>query len=123
MTRTMFLLSACVLWSASSPAATWSGTLVNADCYRSLQRNVNPDDTEPSADTDVNSDIRYCAPSLKTRHFAVIDSVGEVFELDDAADSRAAALVRSAQKQKRIHVTVTGQLSGQRLHADTISTF
>jgi hypothetical protein len=109
------------LSATSAFAETWSGMLVNAKCYAAEQRNVNPLDTETAVDTDKGAEIRYCAPKLKTKFFAVVERDGGALRFDPAGDAKAAAFVQSAGKQRMYAVAVTGQLSGKRIQVESIS--
>lgn len=120
----MLLKSVVVLFVLSASAAfaaSWTGVLVDSGCYAAEQRNVNPTDTETSVDVDVNSEIRYCSPSAKTKSFTFVDPVGETYRLDPAGNVKAADLVRRTGKRSRFEVSVTGQRNGKAIQVDSIS--
>lgn len=97
--------------SVLSFAASWSGSLVDAHCYQTEQRNKNPLDTETYVDRDWGYIIHYCSPTAKTKSFAVVDPYGESLDLDAAGNTKAADLVPKTGKKTRMYVTVTGQLT------------
>jgi hypothetical protein len=93
-------------------AATWSGMLVDSNCYASEQRNVNSKDTLTNVDRDQNLEIQMCYAKPHTKSFAVVDQNGGSFGLDAAGNAKAAALVQGANLHHRVYVTVTGQMTG-----------
>jgi hypothetical protein len=102
-------------------AETWSGFLVNSSCYESLESNHNPNDTETYVDRDRGAEVRYCAPSTKTKSFAVVEQDGESFTLDPAGNVQAAALVRQTGKKQLWPVNVTGQRQKGQVKVSSIS--
>jgi hypothetical protein len=101
-------------------AGSWSGALVDSNCYDTLNRNVNPWETSPGA-RDWNQEIRYCAPNKKTKTFAVVQEDLTRLKLDSNGNSKAAELVRKTGKKSGYGVVVTGQVSGKILKVDSIS--
>jgi hypothetical protein len=99
---------------------TWSGVLVDADCYAREERNVNPKDTTFDVDRDRDSEIRYCLPSSKTRTFAVVQQNGQSITLDSNGNAKAAAIVPKTSKKSRIHVTVNGQKADHEVRVESI---
>lgn len=97
--------------SAVSFAASWSGSLVDAHCYHTEQRNKNPFDTETYVDRDWGYVIHYCSPTAKTKSFALVDPYGDSLDLDAAGNTQAEQLVPKTGKKMRMYVTVTGQLT------------
>jgi hypothetical protein len=107
--------------AATALAATWPGMLVDSKCYAAEQRNVNPTDTQAAVDTDKAYEIRYCAPKLKTKSFAVVRSDGSALRFDSTGDAKASAYVQSAGKQRVYEVAVTGEWNGKRIQVESIS--
>jgi len=103
---------------AAAPAfgATWTGYLVDSKCYGAEERNVNPWDTAPHADSDMDQEIRYCAVKPKTRAFAVVGADWNRLKFDAEGNAQAAELARKAAKTRFLRVDVTGYL-----HQDTIA--
>jgi hypothetical protein len=101
-------------------AESWSGALVDSNCYDTLDRNVNPFETSPGA-RDWSMQIRYCAPNRKTKTFAVVLEDLTRLKLDSNGNSKAAELVRKAGKKSRFVVAVSGEVSGKILKVDSIS--
>lgn len=113
-------LAALLCFAVPVAAGTWSGVLVDAACYASEERNINPDDTNPHADRDMDREIRYCSPDPKTKAFAVVEDDWGSFDLDPGGNSQAAALVRKAGKRALYRVTVTGRRHKNRVDVDSI---
>jgi hypothetical protein len=101
-------------------AGSWSGVLVDADCYAREERNVDPKNTTFDVDRDRDLEIRYCLPSPKTKSFAVVQFSGQSFKLDSAGNAKAAEIVPKTTKKSRIHVTVTGQMVKNVVSVDSI---
>jgi hypothetical protein len=118
MTRVMLLLCLSALLSL---AESWPGSLVDSKCYAAEQRNVNPTDTLTNVDRDGNREIRYCAPSARTKFFAVVPSEGPALKLDSAGNTKAAELVRITGKKSRLVVAVTGEINKNTVKVDSIS--
>lgn len=102
-------------------AETWSGPLVDSKCYGAVQRNVNPTDTQTYVDRDIGSEIRYCAPTHKTKYFAIVGEYGTRLKLNDTGNAKAAELVRNVNKRQMLQVAVTGQMVGKEIKVDSIS--
>jgi hypothetical protein len=112
-------LLAC-LASLPGLAANWRGALVDAKCYASMQRNVNPAETHP-ASTDTGRAIRYCSPNQKTKWFAIVQQDGVVLSLDPTGNQKAAALFLKVGKRSPYPVHAKGEKSGDTLNIDEIS--
>ncbi|HKD09369.1 MAG TPA: hypothetical protein VKB79_25920 [Bryobacteraceae bacterium] len=116
-------LVVCMASLASAP--TWSGDLVDAGCFQSEQRNVNPDYVSMPGATDLGFDIRACYPRPgKSRRFVVVLTGGESYRLDAAGNSEAAKLVDMAGKRGKKHyfvVTITGTISKDQINVDSIA--
>jgi hypothetical protein len=129
MARWIWLAALTYLSPAISLAGSWTGTLVDAKCYASEERNVNPTDTLTAVDRDTNLHIRYCAPTPKTKAFALLQHDGLSFTLDAAGNAKAAELVRLNERavgktrgsRPRFAVAITGSLSTHRIQVDSIS--
>jgi len=67
-----------------------------------------------------NQEIRYCAPSAKTKAFAVVRHDGLSFNLDYVGNAKAAELMRKIGKKSRLTVVVTGvEISGHTIKVDS----
>ena len=102
-------------------AETWSGYLVDARCYASQERNVNPFDGNFNTNHNRGYEIRVCRPSTKTKSFVVVNSDGSSFELAPSGNAKAAALIQRAPKEPDIAVTVTGEKHKEGVTADSIT--
>jgi hypothetical protein len=90
-------------------AGTWSGILVDSNCYASELRNTNKDPT--TVERDMNTEVRYCAPKPHTKVFAVVLPDWDNHTLDSTGSIKAAELVRQSGKKSLLEVTVTGDLT------------
>ncbi len=95
---------------------SWTGFLVDADCYQSASTN-----TKPGQQRDRNKDIKQCAPSATTTSFRFMDRGGETFKLDTAGNAKAVEAVHKAPGRSPMEVTVTGSRSDDTLKVDSMS--
>jgi len=102
-------------------AESWSGVLVDSKCWTNEEHNINPRDTTLFVDRDRNLEIRFCAPSPKTKSFVIVPADGVGLQLDSAGNGRAADVVRNAGKEPIYRVAITGNLAQNMLHVDSIS--
>lgn len=121
MGSTRRLIVVLIFASAAAFPATWSGVLVDSNCYAAEERNVNPHDSLTAVDRDKYQEFWYCSPTKKTRLFAVVQNDGAVVPLDPAANPKIEEVVRQAGKQLPFAVTVTGERSDHVVRVDTIS--
>jgi hypothetical protein len=76
-------------WSQTSRRLpTWSGLLVDAGCFRSVEDNHNVSDSPVLKD--VGLEVRLCHPKVKTHSFAIVQSDGQAVALDSAGNTQAA---------------------------------
>jgi hypothetical protein len=122
MKLTIITLAAFVcLVSTPAFAQTWSGFLVNSECYESRLHNTDPWDTSIYVDRDKDSDIRLCSPNAKTKSFALVDHDGLSFKLDPAGNAKAAEIARQAVKKQFLKVVVTGEKSKDTIQVNSIA--
>jgi hypothetical protein len=100
-------------------AGSWSGILVDSNCYASEERNVTKN--YGTVEQDVNMEVRACIPKAHTKAFALILRDGDKLELDSAGNAKAAELVRNAAKRTLIRVTVTGDADKQVIKTSLIA--
>ena len=117
-TGRIFVLSSFLM----SPifAGSWSGVLVDAACYASEERNVDPKNTTFDVDRDRDFEVRYCLPTPKTKWFAVVQQSGQSLTLDANGNTKAAEIVPGKGRKSRIHVTVTGQMTMHQVKVNSI---
>ena len=115
ISRFAFLLS---LTSVPSFAASWTGALVDATCYATAQHNVSHG--HPGS-TNTKRAIQSCSPNEKTTSFAVVQQVGETFNLDADGNEKARELVRKEGKKSMFMVSITGDKTEDTLKVSTIS--
>jgi hypothetical protein len=102
-------------------AGTWTGFLVDSDCYARQERNVNPFDSNFETNHDRGFSVIACRPTAKTKLFAVVDSDGQSVNLDAPGNANAVDLVKRAGSPSTLTVTVTGQKHDKTFAVDTIS--
>jgi len=102
-------------------AQSTTGFLVDSDCYESLERNVNPWDTNTYVDRDRDWEVRYCSPDRKTKSFTLVNHDGLSFKLDPAGNAKAAEILGSARKKSVLEVSVTGEVSRAAIKVSVIS--
>jgi hypothetical protein len=121
--KIMMVVLAALAWQAATPAAprSWSGFLVNSDCYESRVHNTDPWDTSTYVDRDKDADVRNCSPNAKTKYFEFVDRDGVNFRLDAAGNAKAEEVVRNNGKQKYLEVTITGEPSKQTIQVESIT--
>jgi ribosomal protein S17 len=112
-----------VLLLGSSPALAenWTGYLVDANCYASEERNVNPFAPSFDANHDRAYEIRVCRPKIRTRKFAVVNANGQSFQLDSSGNVKAADFVRRTGEKRLLNVTVTGDRHEKTVTVESIS--
>ena len=113
--RLSFLLS---LASVLSFAASWTGALVNSECYASLQSNTS---NVPPGSHDTRRAIRYCSPNEKTKSFSVVVHGGVTFNLDSDGNEKARELVLKKGKKSPYMVNVKGEMTQNTFKVNTIS--
>lgn len=114
------------LVSVLGSSTTTLGYLVDARCFQSEERNVNPDYIGMPAARDLDFEIRSCFPRAnKTRTFIAVRPNGEIFRLDTVGNTQAAKLVNAAGKpgkrQRYFVVKVTGTISNDTIQVDSIA--
>jgi hypothetical protein len=114
--RLAFLLS---LASVMTFAASWSGALVDAECYATLQRNTKQGSHPGSMDT--KRPIRYCSPKEKTKSFSVVQQSGTILNLDADGTVKARELVMKEGKKSPYMVDITGEMTQDTIKVETIS--
>lgn len=109
-----------LLISAPAFAESWSGILVDSNCYISEERNVNKNTS--SIEHDVNLEVRLCAPNSGTKEFGIVLVDPDFLRLDSDGNARAAELLHNAGKRSMLRVTVTGGRAKDTIKASSIST-
>ena len=112
------ILLCAVFASTIVSAESWTGFLVDADCYNRERRNTRP--AERSVDQDTDYEVRYCAPSAKTKTFELVDRDGRPIMLDQQGSAKAADLVRSRTEKAPVEVIVNGSRTGNVVKVDSI---
>jgi ribosomal protein S17 len=112
-----------VLLFASTPllAENWTGYLVDAKCYASEERNVNPFAPSFDANHDRAYEISVCRPKVRTKEFTVIDVNGQSFKLDPSGNAKAAEFVREIGQKRLLYVKVTGDRHDKTITVESIS--
>jgi hypothetical protein len=101
-------------------AESWTGALVDSNCYDSLERNSNPFETSPGA-RDRDYQIRYCSPKTKTKKFGIVLDDWTRLMLNPAGNSKVVELVKKTGRKSPFPVVVTGERGGEMIRVDSIS--
>jgi hypothetical protein len=116
----IFLANGDGIWILHEGFATvWTGPLVDAKCYGSLENNTGPD--SPYVDRDFTGMIRYCSPKVKTTSFAVVQPGGIPLRLDERGNLQAAELVAKTSKNRILIVGVAGEKVHETLKVTKLS--
>ena len=105
--------------SLLSVAGSWSGALVDAHCYATPSHNTR--DATPPGSQDVGRHIEACAPTSRTKSFAIVQQDGTTVNLDAQGNQKAKDLVTKTGKMSRYDVNVTGDMDANTIKVDTIS--
>jgi hypothetical protein len=100
-------------------AGSWSGFLVDADCYASHQMNTRAG-THP-ATVDTNRIVKTCPPKAESTSFVVMEKGGRVFNLDAAGNQKAHELVQKAGSAPTYKIKVLGDVEENTLKVSAIS--
>lgn len=119
--RMIALATLTCLTAAPAFAQSTTGFLVDSKCYESVERNVNPWDTNPYVDRDRDWEVRFCSPNRKTKLFSLVNHDGLSFKLDPAGNAKAAELLGSANKKSLLKVSVTGEISKDAIKVSSIA--
>jgi hypothetical protein len=87
----MRLVSLLLMAWALSFVQSWSGYLVDSDCYARDQSNTNR--YAGTVDRDMSAVLKQCVPSAKTKRFAEVLPGGDSMKLDSSGNAKAAELV------------------------------
>lgn len=105
--------------SAMSYAANWNAKLLDASCS---DKNASTTQLDKKAQEKLS---QTCAATASTTNFAILTSDGQIYKLDSAGDSKAASELKSGalkpDKDGDIHVSVSGNMKGDTVSVDTIS--
>ena len=113
-----FALISCAA-AVPAMAESWSGQLVNSDCY-SGHLNSNPRESHPGS-YDTGLMIRQCRPETKDATFAVVEPEGQVVTLNASSNEKVLELLHKAGKKRMYTVTVTGEMTQSSVKVETIS--
>ena len=98
-------------------AGSWSGWLVSAKCFASMDANHN--DTDRSRDG--NLMVRYCTPDKDTKSFTLVRNDDSPFKFDSAGNEKAAALPLSLGKHFVYFVKVSTEKVGNAFKVQRIA--
>jgi len=118
---TMRLAALLLAGSGFACAGNWTGILVDARCFASEENNVTKD--YGPAERDMRLSIDACAPSGRTKTFAVVLSDSSALRFDAAGNTKAAELVKnSGGKRRRVRVAVAGDADRDTIRVSSIVT-
>jgi hypothetical protein len=98
-------------------AGDWSGWLVSAKCFASMDNNHNDIDRS----RDGNLMVRYCTPDKDTKSFVVMRNDNAPFKFDSAGNEKAAELPLSLGKHFVYFVKVSTETVGNAVKVRRIS--
>lgn len=117
--RPLRLTALFSLASVISLAGSWTGALVDSDCYDHLQANTSHDAGHTG--TNNKKAIRYCAANGKTKSYAIIQSDGSRFNLDCTGQEKAIEQALKASNKAPHLVHITGDMNGNAIKVAAIS--
>jgi hypothetical protein len=119
MNMKVIVRAACLSGFASMLclAGDWSGWLVSAKCFASMEGNQNDIDRS----RDGNLMVRYCTPDKDTKSFAVVRNDDSPFTFDSAGNEKAAGLPLSLGKHFVYFVRVSTERLGNALKVERIT--
>lgn len=97
-------------------AGDWSGWLVSAKCFASMEANRN----EVENSWDGNLAVRYCTPDKDTKSFTIVRQNDSPLKLDSAGNEKAAELPLSLGKHFVYFVKVSTETVGHALKVQRI---
>jgi hypothetical protein len=127
MRRFAILLTSVCFAGGMASAATFTGRLMDADCY-----NQNRVETHEEGHKTYHSITKTCVPSASTTSFAVRvtgnafdEYLGSTVKLDDSGNNQAATGIQSGSlklaKDGTMRVKVSGKLRGEVLESAAIT--
>lgn len=121
MTRIRQVAFLITLLPLAGFAQTSEGVLVNSTCYYNVDNNVNPAGRNVDAARDRDFELRFCHADARTKAFAVVQSDGQSFKLDNAGNAKAAEIVRKGNPKNMFVVQVTGKIHNESIAVDSIT--
>ena len=115
----MKLFLGLALTSMLGLAESWSGILVDADCYQTEHKDTRPG-THPGS-IDNNRIIRMCAPKDSTSSFGIVQQDGTEFNLDSAGNQKAREMVSKQGTSGPYRVSVTGEKDEKTIKVSNIT--
>jgi hypothetical protein len=112
------LTSLFCLASAVTFAASWTGALVDSDCYGRVQANTSHDAGHTG--TNPKKVIKTCSAKETTKSFAIVEQNGAMFNLDSTGQEGAIMQVLKTSKTPHV-VQVTGDLNQNTIKVAGIS--
>ena len=119
MNHILRVTSLLTLSSAICLAETWSGALVDSECFATAKHNVSHDAGHTG--TDQRRMIRHCAPNANTKSFTIVEQDGTAFDLNAGGNDKAAELVQKTSAKRPYLVTITGAKNESTLQVNEIA--
>ena len=117
MKRILQLAFACFVASVAATAGTWSGGLVDSECYGSMMRNVSQSAGHVGVDPD--RALRDCAPTPETKSFAVVQH-GTAVNLDPATNDKVIDFLKRTHVKAPYMIKIGGEMQGDALKVSSI---
>lgn len=126
MRRLATLAAALCFAGGLASAATFTGRLMDADCY-----NTNKVNSQENGHKTYRSITKTCAPTASTSNFAVRITgsatgslVGNTVKLDDSGNTQATTEMQSGTlklaKDGTVHVRVSGKILGETFQTTSV---
>jgi hypothetical protein len=104
-----------------SYAETWTGRLIDAQCYDSKATATSAGQKSPASSGEKLD--RECAPTAATTNYA-LHADNKVYKLDSSGNAKVATEMQSGalklDKDGDLHATVSGSVQGDTVKVDTI---
>ena len=106
--------------AALSYGANWNAKLLDSSCADKSAQSSQTTDKKTREKLS-----QTCAATASTTDFAIMTSDGKIYKLDSSGNSKAASAFKSGafkpDKDGDIHVSVSGNLQGNTVSVDSIS--
>ena len=99
-----FAILACLAFSASLYAESWTGTVVDVMCKGK----------------DLSSHTRDCAVTCAKGGFGLVLGDGKFVKFNEAGNAKTFSMLKKLSKEKDLKAKVTGKLEGEVIQVETV---
>jgi hypothetical protein len=107
-------------FTACLATESFSGYMVDSDCFETMQRNTNQWPT-PTVELDMDRDVKFCAPKTTTKSFGLVKQDWAILRFDSGGNAKAAELIRNTERREMYLVSLAGAMDKNFLRVDSIS--